>query len=306
MTRSHTAAICALCLAGALTVLSLPLVREAAGARAAIHASQIPAVQVLALALLSGIALASVLNHWLRRSGVSEMTLIAAATLAGACLALLFALEAFSTMLPTGVLPTTIRRATFTARGASGLWLLLIISVALVIATVPQLSAKATRLLRQSLQRDPLEVAAAITAIAVVLGAVHYRYVGWVTASAATESVHIEAWATPWIGPLSLVAVWCLGAGAIAVVMGRRATAAILGGLGGWLLILCSGLVIVAGEEFAQLRIESIAPPAVRDYSPQFHVAGAAWIAYGLGWLGAAAGAAMLVERSESNRKSPG
>lgn len=297
------AVVAGLVAVGFVAVSVLPLVRQAGAADVPARCLGVPAFRWFS-ALLLGAVLGSALLAWIyRRSGLLEAAALLAATIIAACLALMFALEAFSTLLPAGVLPSTARRVTFAARAAYGLWILLVAGVALFVALVPEWSARATTHLASLTGRSPVDIAATLGGCAAAAMAVHARYVPWIHGAAGAREVEIQAWATPWLGPLSLIGVWLIVGAAAAGIVQRRVLAAMLGGTGGWLLIFSSGLAILAAKGFGEIRFDSLAPSAVRAYSPHFTVATGAWFTYAVGWVASLSGASFLFSPPESNTK---
>lgn len=278
----------------------LPWLTVASTKTTTISGSGLPVLHYAALGAIALAACTWVAGVRRGEADLEELAGIVALAVAIAAAGLIVLVETVGVSIPKELLPATVRRATVGLGAAGGLWLLGGGAAAMAVACSPGLRGRALGI-ASGLDR-PRARQVSLACLALTLGLlIAIRYQPWVIGTAAHEQVGVDAWLTPWIGPLSLLAVWCVAAALLAGLVGRVVTASLLAAFGGWLATFAAALVIVATDTLAAAPFEKIAPAASSAYAPSFKIAPAAGANFALGLLAAAAGAA-LIATSPSNR----
>lgn len=279
----------------------LPWITAGVGADASTHIGlQVPA----AAAAIGAAALAVVLlalGSMCLSPSLSPFAALAAllgAIFAATSIALI---EATSMLLPTAVLPETVKRSA-TALGAGfGLWLAF---AGLAVATIAMYAPLATGLARRVRVRPGdwrrMSALIALTVVTVAIGWLRYR--SWIDASFFDRRLDLPAAVAPWVGPLSLLSVWMLVAAIGLAGFHRADLAGLLAAAGGWLTSLLAALVILAVGTIGRLGVESLAIPGLEGPAG-FGVTSFVWATFLAGLLAAAIGACLVCipERSRGS-----
>jgi hypothetical protein len=270
----------------------LPWITAGVGVDAATHSGlEVPAaaVPVIATALLVVLLCLGCVCISPSLSPFAALAALLGAIFAATSIALL---EAASMLLPTEVLPETVRRSAVALGAGFGLWLAL---AGLAVAAVALHAPLATGLARRfrAAPRDRRR-AAALFGLAIVTVAIGWlRYRSWIDASFLGRRLDLPAAVAPWIGPLSLLSVWML-VGAVGLAGFHRADlAGLLAAAAGWLTSLLAALVLLAVGTIGRLGVESLALPGLQG-STGFGVTGFVWAAFLAGLLAAAIGACLV------------
>jgi hypothetical protein len=211
--------------------------------------------------------------------------------------------ELLAALVPSFFLPESVRDALLDVKGSYGLWMALAGSALILVG----LSGRSLLgyLDRFQLAFEPSRRRQAVQLLILYLGAVALlgwlRYMPWLTFTASDEfTVHLSAWAAPWIGSLSLLAIALLIAAAVAWLLGRLDLAVALAGLGGWAFTFLAASVVLAGTAFALLPFDDLTLSELAARTPitipddvasaeamsstiEVQVTWGAWMAYALG-----------------------
>lgn len=264
----------------------------------AYHGADVLALAVPVAGLAAVVIVAAVVG--LTRASDRMDVASAASTVLAACSGLLIVLlETVSMIIPDGLLPTTIRRATIHLSAGSGLWVCFFASATAAIAAAGSRSFVRRRLVDGRLSEFPRLTMFAIALLLVATSALGWlRYEPWVHASAAGQATGLEGSATPWIGPLSLFALWLLiGALAVALVT-RGPLGPLVAAAAGWLVTFVAALTIVIGGALGHLRADDLPFHQLRSVDPSFGTSSAAWAAFAAGLAAATAAALLLTSRT--------
>lgn len=256
---------------------------------------------VISLAVLLGsssIAVAALVDGAVRRRD----RLLTAATISCVMTAgtglLLLLVEAAAGLIPRSFLPATVRRLTVDLGAGPGLWLAFGGSVcAALAAAAPPWSRLG---LATSLSRDRSSSVRTAAVLALLGSTVVFgwaRYEPWVNASAGGDTFALEGWSTPWLGPLSLIALWGLVISVTVLVVVRVDVAALIAAGSAWLASFLGALAILSSGALGQIRIADRLPVEVRHLSPAVGSARGAWFAFASGLVAAGAAALILASR---------
>jgi hypothetical protein len=243
------------------------------------------------------------------RFGRRPEALLIAALSAGittaAAAGLIVALETVATLIPSSLLPATLRRLTIGVSAEVGLWVAFA-SALVATAAASGMAVPATLRNMHAPSRPgrprafPLtllrtQVLGLLGIALVIVATVWLRYEYWIGASAAQEHLRLAGWTIPWVGPLSLLATAILIAGMTVVLLGRTDIGALMVAGAGWLTSFLAALVILTCDTMAQLRLNDLAPEQIRGYGPTFQLGWAAWVVFLVGLVAAAAAAAIIM-----------
>lgn len=289
-------------IAGVIAVIagiSLPWITAGLGSEAIAYSGlQLPvaaipvAVAALAAAILSAACLcgfSTLAPFAVAAGGIGA--LLAAATIAMT--------ETAAFLIPSSLLPDTVRRTTFVLSAGPGIWLALVGSSLTAVAMLGRIPSPIVR--RVQFPAGEWKRATALLALAALTALIAWlRYKTWIDASALKWSLSLPASAAPWVGPLSLVAVWMM-VSAVALAFYRAQIAGLVAAAAGWLTSILAALVVLAVGSVGSIGIEDLAPPAAAGYAPGFHVTGFVWIAFLTGLAAAGVGALLvhLADRPE-------
>jgi hypothetical protein len=179
---------------------------------------------------------------------------------------LLLGLEVVGRLIPSFVLPPTIRRLSVQTGGGLGLWLALGASATLIAA-----GTGSTMGLSASIWRSFDDRRAAVAAALGLLGTIaiaRFRYLPWVAGSAGGHSAHIEGWALPWVGPFTLLGLWALGLSIVIWFARPTALPLLTAAAACWFVSFLSALTLITARTIARVRIEDRLPASVRNLSP--------------------------------------
>jgi len=210
------------------------------------------------------------------------------ALLAGA---LIGTLETVAALMPDSLLPATIRRVSILLRAGEGLWVMLAASLVALLVAVPW-KRRRPRLLRGRIRAAVVIPPALLLTLTLVFAAL--RYEPWMAGAAGGREFTLEAWATPWIGPLSLAIVWLLAASCLIALLGARWVAGLLAACAGWAMTFLASLAVAASATLGGLHVDTLVPAEWREYAPAFEAVPGAWLVYAAGLTAAALGAALI------------
>jgi hypothetical protein len=216
---------------------------------------------------------------------------LAGATAAAVTGLLILLVEVAGALVPASILPTTVRRISVDPGAGPGLWAAFALSVAAALAASGYGARVGDAVRRVRCSERPRLTTGALLGLATILFW-WLRYQPWIDASGAGQQLGLDGAATPWVGPLSLVAL-CLMIGALAaVVLAGGQAGPLLAGGAAWLATFVAAVAIMAGEALGQ--VANLHVRALRGVDPSFSVTPAVWVAFAAGMLIAAAAAALL------------
>jgi hypothetical protein len=201
--------------------------------------------------------------------------------------------ETAALLIPTPLLPEAIQSATPVLGADAGIWLALTGSLIAAVAMHGRIPNSIVR--RARLSRDEQKRMLALFGLATLTVLIAWlRYKTWIDATLLEQHLDLPAWAAPWIGPLTLIAVWLqAGALVLAGVYSAR-MAGLLAALAGWLTSVLAALVVLAVSAIGKLGLEDLAPPSVDGYVTGFHTTEFVWIAFAAGLTVAGIGAFLV------------
>jgi hypothetical protein len=220
------------------------------------------------------------------------------ATLAGASAAvvtglMIFLVEVAGALIPASLLPTTVRRVSVEPGAGPGLWAAFALSVAGALAASGYGARLGDAVSRLRRCERPRLTTAALTVLGLATVLFWWlRYQPWIDASGAGQQLGIEGSSTPWVGPLSLVALWLMIGALAGVLLAGGETGALLAGGAAWLATFVAAVAIIAVEALG--HVAHLHVRALRGVHPSFSVTPAVWAAFAAGMLIAAAAAALL------------
>jgi hypothetical protein len=230
---------------------------------------------------------------------------LSAAPAIGAVVAVLtIALLAFeeggAALLPSSMLPASVRRLAIDVYGGPGAWLALGASLLLVAASRVEDGALGVGdLAAAGIRRLPLQWIAATSAATLgAVAAAWCRYQPWAVATAGDRRLRVPGWALPFLGPLSLLVVTMLAVAVALAIVRRTLVAALMLAASGWALSLIGAIAITAAGTLARVPVDRVVPDRLLGSKPSVAIGWGAWLAFGLGCTAAGCGA-MLVRCHE-------
>jgi hypothetical protein len=218
-------------------------------------------------------------------------------------LCLVGACELLASLVPSVFLPESVRNSLLYVRGSYGLWTALTGGALIVVGLSGRnLLAYLDRfqtVFEPSRRRMAVQLLVLYLGLVVLLG--WLRYQPWLSFEAGDDfTVRLSAWAAPWVGTLSLIAVALLIGAAVAWLSGRLDLAVVLAGFGGWSFTFLAASVVLAGTAFALLPFDNLTlselaartpitiPPEVSSTGAmnstiEVQVTWGTWLAYVLG-----------------------
>ena len=251
------------------------------------------------------------------------VALAVGAVIAAVAGALILAGEVLAALIPTWVIPESVRRAAVDVSPGVGVWLALIGAAAILGAAagyrLKRPLADLTRSLDEGERRQLIAALGLSAGAALLLG--WLRYQPWLRGSAGDYSFQLTGWALPWVGPLSMMATALLIAAVVTVMLGNLTPAVLCTGLGAWLFSFLAAITILSGTVFGlvpddltlseliartSLQLpEEVADQAVLHSTVAARVAWGAWLTW-IGGLVAAAGAIWAMSLKPSTRDPKG
>jgi hypothetical protein len=235
------------------------------------------------LAAMATVALAAAAMA-LDRPGLARLAALAAVLALVVSAPVILILETVSSTLPTSFLPVTLRRNGLELSAGPGLWL------ASVSAAVAALALGGLRM--RSIEprlwtvRENRAWALALLALMTLTGLAGWlRYEAWLDASAASHHFALPGWAAPWLGPLSLFAIWMLVVALVLAMLARTEIAGLIAASAGWLLTFLAALAIIAARS-----IGGLSALAGGEGAPGFEATGAVWAVFLIGLSAATVG----------------
>lgn len=205
----------------------------------------------------------------------------------------LVAIENAGDMVPLPFLPATMRRSSGIVAGGGGLW------VSLGGSVIALLAASRVRFWefhlasheRCGVTRGALAVAL-LLAMAIVVG--WLRYQSWIDSSVPGHGFGLSGQAAPWVGPMSLFALFLLAGSVLLAARSHYRAAGLLAAGSGWLVTFLAAIALIASEALAQVRLGDLTNGASSGHTVTVHVALAAWGTYVSGLLIALIGAFLV------------
>ncbi|HEX8645523.1 MAG TPA: hypothetical protein VF715_01400 [Thermoleophilaceae bacterium] len=259
--------------------------------------------------VIVGSAAAAAMAIWegcVRGSRRLSLTLAASCAMAAATAMLIVSIETTAAIVPTDMLPKTVRRLGVDVSAAHGLWIAFAgSSVCAVAAMGLPWERLVDGLRRQSaFSRSRSRVVLALVLLVVATGALGWlRYESWLNASAGGHPMDVEGWAMPWIGPASLVALWLLVASIAAAMLARLELAALVAAGAGWLVTFVAALAILINSTLGRLRLDDLELGGVVRADAHFEVAPATWMAFASGVIAACAGGLLIASLGQQGRE---
>jgi hypothetical protein len=263
------------------------------------------ALAVPVVAVAAGVLVATLVEGALRGRDRMSAALTLSLGAAAATGLLIAMLELASALIPDDFLPATVRRLAVDLSAGIGLWVAFIVFLVAAVAAAGERGPVRVGANIRGLGRRPGRAAAALALLVAAIALFGWvRYEPWVDASAAGQHVSLAGSTTPWVAPLSLLALWLLIAGLAAALLRQGQLGALVAAAAGWLVTFLAALTIITAETFGRLRTDDLAIGHLRGVDPSFGAAPAAWTAFGTGVAAAAAGA-ILVSACAGKREEP-
>lgn len=192
--------------------------------------------------------------------------------------------EWLTTLIPQRILPSSVRRSTVNVGAGIGLWLALAGAACVVLASsnlYPRLISRVRAVVPR--RELCLLCGAFATAVAIAL----LRYIAWIDVDAAGEAARVPGWSVPWIGPLSLFALWAFAFGVAIALLARHLGPLVIAITACWLVSFLAALVILSSGAIGRVVAVDLLPQRVRDLEPHVGAAVGAWGAFAAGLCGA-------------------
>jgi len=247
--------------------------------------------ELLAVGVTAGLAGAAL---WLRRPQLTEAAVVAACVAVAFTASVTIALETAAMAIPDSALPATLRRNGLDLGAGLGLWIAAAAGLVAILALADwSVRSLEVRSWANRANRQWILALAALLSLTVLFG--WLRYQTWFDASAAGEHLGLAGWASPWIGPLSLIAVWMLIAALGLGLFARTQPAGLVAAAAGWLVTLVAGVAIIAAGSIA--GIADLAGSALGAGDPDLQATIAAWCSFAIGLAAAAIGGWLVTLR---------
>lgn len=251
----------------------------------------LPAAIPLLLAALATAALA--IGSVRGRPDLASAAVVASGGATALVAVMIAVTETATLLIPTSLLPATIRRTTLVLGAGSGIWLaLLSMSIAAVAMSgwKPHSIIWSERLTREG--RTRMLALLALLAFTALIAWLRYR--AWIDMSALDQHLSLPGWAAPWIGPSSLFAVGMLvGALVLAAVSSAR-IAGLVAAAAGWLTSFLAALAVVAVSSIGRLGLDDLLPHTIDQNAPTFHTTLFVWMTFLAGLAVAGIGAFLV------------
>ena len=224
---------------------------------------------------------------------LAPFAVVASSVAALVTAAIIMTTEVAALMIPASLLPDTIRRSTFALGAGFGIWLALAGSAVAALAMWGRLPDSIVRRAHFSHRewRRTLTMFGLVT-LTVLIGWLRYRT--WIDASVLERHIDLPAWAAPWIGPLSLVAVWMLVGALLLAAFYSTTLGGLVAAAAGWLTSLLAALVVLAVDSIGKLGLEGLVSGDAERYAPGFHTTGFVWVSFLAGLTAAGVGAVLV------------
>ena len=284
-----------------------PWLRARIGTHSASYApAQAPALLVAPLIAIAAVVVVAGADHALGRNRRISAALIPSLAVAVMSAIMLLILETAATWIPQWLLPATVRRATVALGAGPGLWLMFAGGVLAVVSAAGwrmQVTTARLRSLQLTSGGQRLAVLGACLLLVACAGYGWLRYRPWARAALLTDSIQAPGWAIPWLGPLSLLAVWSLVAATVLALGLRLAPATIAAASAGAIATVPPAVVIITAGTVARLRLPDLGGADLTGVDVSVHATAAAWGALCSGLVaGAAAGCLAAARRGRPPR----
>jgi hypothetical protein len=191
----------------------------------------------------------------------------------------LAAIEASGNLIPTSLLPSTVRRSAGVLGAGAGAWTTLA-GAALVAAAASGPVRGRFQLLIRECAADRRRAGALLALVVLVVLVAWLRYQPWLDSAALGKTLTVNGQAAPWVGPGSLLALCLLVGAFVALAFSRFQEAGLIVAGAGWLISFFAAITVIAGESLAQLRLDDLLEGSLGVQTVTFHVALAAWGTY--------------------------
>lgn len=238
-----------------------------------------PVVALPVLAAAAAVVFGALVEGWVLRRRVLAIALCVGGVCAGVAGASILVVELTTGLVPRSLLPATARRLTLSLSADAGLWMAFAGSLVIVAGA--------------GIRGRPLRAVSLVGTALLVVATVSFgwlRYTPWFEASVTGRELTLQGWATPWVGPLSLLTVLLLVAALAVTLTTAVRFGALLAGAAGWLGTVAAAVAVLAATSLAKVPVD----PLLGDASPRFTAAAGAWGAFVAGLAAAAAAAIML------------
>lgn len=234
-----------------------------------------------------------------RNDQFAQYATLAAGFLLLFLLGMMVAIELFGDMLPTSLLPLSLRRSSTLLAAGIGIWTTLAGAALAVVAS----SGEAAWTLGRRAWRSPggpekLGATAVLVIMALLIG--WLRYQPWLTASVLGEGFTLSAQAAPYVGPLSLGVVCLLVCALVLASLSLFQIAGLVAAGAGWLLTFLAAISVIGSETLGHLRLGDLLGDSGTSHSVTFHPDPAAWLTYVLGLVIALIGGFLVCWRHRS------
>lgn len=286
--------------------LLLPWFRLHAGGVGETYSSLGGVGYILAASMVAAIVLSLVTLFVEPGHTVVSVCVVALGTVAAVVAGVIVVCEVVAAFIPTWFVPETFRRSLLDVSASYGAWAALLGAALAFLGIAGQQwldrLASLPRSFGESNRQQAGVALISMTFFVVVLG--WLRYQPWMRGSAGDYWFQLSGWATPWAGPVSLVALGLLVAGLVFLAFGNVAVAMVLAGLGAWTFTFLAAGVILGGSTVNLLPIDDytardlvektsvnlpdeVSSQSVLDATISVKVAWGAWLTY-LAGVGAA------------------
>lgn len=291
-------AVCggALMLAG----LSMPWLSAGVGGKAPTYQGLDLAVISVPTVLFSAGAIGFACAWWhLEDDRFSTCAGVAAGVMFGFAAAMLLAVEGTSALIPASLLPATLRRSSAMLSVGPGVWSALVGSV-VVLAAMIGVRIKRFDLGSWATPRGRQKLVGMLLLLALIASLGWLRYQPWIESSVVGQGLDLPGQAAPWVGPISLLALWLLVGALMLVSLSCVQIAGLVAAGAGWLISFLAAVVMVASESLAELRLDDLIQEATTVQGVTFHAAPAVWETFFTGLLAALVGGHLVRRPSHS------
>lgn len=264
---------------------------------------EVPVLRVVLLAAVGMVLLGVLIEGVLLQRWPLSVSAVGGAFVLVIAVVMLLLEEIAAGLIPTSLLPTSVRRLTVDVYGGTGIWLGALASVALVMGSRADGGGVGiARTFLGTVVLLPGRLLAMLGAAGAAVGiAAWSRYQPWVSGSAATQHVEVPGWSLPFVGPASLVSILALGGAALVLVVRRNLPAALVLAAAGWACSFLAAIALVTASTLARVEVDRFLPEAVANQGPSVGPRWGAWVMFAMGCAVAACGTGIVawLERGE-------
>jgi hypothetical protein len=254
---------------------------SAGSGRVSYNLLEIPIVPVFYALAVLGICVGGLVALTGRAGGLEVAALAAVAVALVTGFFIMFA-ESIASLVPGGDAFLTARRLTLGAGVGMGAWVALAAAMAVVVAALDSVRARASTAATALRGDGTLSVAAFLALVAALVAIVQLRQESWVGADTAGISLAVSGVAIPVVSPATFIATWVL-AGSIALIgFGFLELGALVAAAAGWVVNASAGATLAAAAAVAGTPVRGA------------HATTATWLTFLFGALIALAAATLL------------